>query len=98
MRLASAAPGFRSAPARRLDLRAVLGGDDDRAGSVVADPLAVPRAHHRDQADQPEDEGVDDQEDAPDEELHHAGPAAVLAYHPQPEQLHPEGLAGVRVR
>jgi hypothetical protein len=51
----------RSAPA------AVVGGHDDSLGDVVADPLAVLRAQDRDQADQAEDQGVDNQEDAPDE-------------------------------
>ena len=46
---------------------AVVGGHDDRLRDVVADPLAVLRAQDRDEADQAEDQGVDDQEDAADE-------------------------------
>src|SRR5712691_12566543 len=77
---------------------AVAGWYHDGPGRVVANPLPIPRAEHGDQADQAEDQGVDDQQDAPDEELHHAGPRPVLADDSQAQQLHSEGLAIMPVR
>src|SRR6266567_9635195 len=75
-----------------------VGLHDDRAGCVVANALAVARAEHGDQAHQAEEDGVDDQQDAADEELDGAGRAAVLADHPHTEELHPERLTTVTVR
>src|SRR5258708_89319 len=91
-------PEYVPAPAAGLVRAAVAGWHDEGPGGVVADPLAMPRAEHRDQAHQAEEQGVDDQQDAADEELHHAGLAAVLADHPQAQQLHAERLTAVAMR
>src|SRR5262252_2740728 len=63
----------------------VAGPDDEGPGHVVSHALVVPRRHHGDQAHEAEDEGVDDQQNAPDEKLEHARRAAVLADDPEPE-------------
>src|SRR5216683_2722673 len=79
-------------------LRSAVGLYHHGARRVVADPLAIPRAEDGDEAHQAEEQGVDDQQDAADEELRDAGRTAVLADDPNTEELHTERLAAVAVR
>src|SRR4029077_13207047 len=78
--------------------RPVASPDYKSPGEMITHALVVSRGHHGDQADKAEEQRVNDQHDAANEVLGHAGRSPILADDADSEQLHSEGLSVMAVR